>query len=204
MSFLRPSVSFTRFKLTEKPPVELWAAIPAKLRQFAFRDIDNIPEERSFGWVNFDDMLDAEWTTSGPEKGAYLVFSLRLDTRRVSPAVLRKHTLLALREEERQSKEDGKNFVSRLRKKEIKEAVRAKIMARTLPIPAEFNVIWDTLQGIIILASTHGKVIELFCNHFHGSFELGLEQITPYTLATHLLGEEAGIKLDALASTVFA
>lgn len=204
MSFLRPSVSFTRFKLTEAPPAALWTSIPDKLKQFAFRDIDNIPEERSFGWVNFDDMLDTEWTISGPEKGAYLTFSLRLDTRRISPAVLRKHTLLALREEERQSKEDGKNFVSRLRKKEIKESVRAKLMARSLPIPAEFNVIWDTLQGAVILASTHGKVIEMFCNHFQASFELGLEQITPYTLATRLLGEEVGVKLDALTPTVFA
>ena len=203
MSFLRPSVSFTRFKLREPAPNTLWATIPDKLKQFAFRDIDNIPEERGWGWVNFDDILDTEWTTSGPEKGAYLTFSLRLDTRRISPAVLRIHTLKAMREEERKNKEDGKTFVSRLRKKEIKESVKARLMHRALPVPAEFNVIWDTLQGIVILASTHGKVIELFCTHFSASFELDLEQLTPYSLATLLLGETAGVKLDALTPTAF-
>lgn len=203
MSFLRPSVSFTRFKISEAPPAELWTSIPAKLKQFAFVDIDNIPEERSWGWVNFDDMLDAEWTVSGPEKGHYLVFSLRLDTRRISPAVLRKHIAMTLRDEERKNKEEGKTFVSRTRKKEIKEMIQAKLMARTLPIPAEFNAIWDTRQNIICLASTHGKVIELFCNHFNATFELTLEQLTPYSLATHFLGENIAVKLDVLTPTVF-
>ena len=163
MSFLRPSVSFTRFKLREPAPAALWQAIPDKLRQFAFRDIDNIPEERGWGWVNFDDILDTEWTTSGPEKGAYLTFSLRLDTRRISPAVLRIHTLKAMREEERKNKEDGKNFVSRLRKKEIKESVKARLMHRALPVPAESPaVLMPLLQarafygGIAALAAARG------------------------------------------------
>ena len=203
MSFLRPSVSFTRFKLSESAPAELWTAIPAKLKQFAFRDIDDIPEERSWGWVNFDDMLDAEWTTSVPEKGHYIAFSLRLDTRRISPAVLRKHIALALRQEESRNKEDGKSFVSRTRKKELKESVRAELLRRSLPIPAEFNIIWDTRQNIIILASTHGKIIELFCNHFTATFDLELEQLTPYSLATHLLGENIAVKLDFLTPTAF-
>ena len=203
MSFLRPSVSFTRFRLSEPAPAELWTAIPAKLKQFAFRDIDDIPEERSWGWVNFDDMLDAEWTISVPEKGHYLAFSLRLDTRRISPAVLRKHIALALREEERRNREEGKTFVSRARKKEIKEMIQAKLMMRTLPVPAEFNVIWDTRQNMVLLASTHGKVIELFCNHFAATFELNLEQLTPYSLATHFLGENIAVKLDSLTPTTF-
>lgn len=204
MSFLRPSISFTRFRLTEKPPQELWANLPGLLKQFAFQDIDNTADERAFGWVNFDDMLDNQWTVSGPEKGAYLTFSLRLDTRRISPAVLKKHTTIALRQEEARNKEEGRSFVSRARKKEIQEAVKARLMQRSLPIPAVFNVIWDTMQNTVTLASTHGKVIELFCEHFTGSFELSLEQLTPYTLATHMLGEEIGVKLDNLNPTVFA
>ena len=203
MSFLRPNISFTRFKLTEAAPAELWTSIPARLKQFAFVDIDHIPEERSFGWVNFDDMLDVEWTTSVPEKGHYLAFSLRLDTRRISPAVLRKHIALALRKEESRNKEEGKSFVSRTRKKEIKESVRAELLRRSLPIPAEFNVIWDTRQNIIILESTNAKIIDMFGNHFTASFDLELEQLTPYSLATHLLGENIAVKLDSLTPTAF-
>ena len=100
MSFTKASSSFSRFAITDPIPASLWPQIGDKLRQYSFKDIDNLPEERSWGWVNIDDMLDSEWITSPPEKGGYITFSLRLDTRRVSPAVLKKHTMLALREEE--------------------------------------------------------------------------------------------------------
>ena len=42
MGILGASCSFTRFKITEPVPKELWMEIPAKLRQFAFQDIDDI------------------------------------------------------------------------------------------------------------------------------------------------------------------
>ena len=100
MSFLKSSTSFTRFRLVDEVPADLWAAIPDKLKQFAFQDIDDIPQERSFGWVNFDDMLDTTWRLSPPEKADYITFSLRLDTRRIPPAVLKKHTRIAVQEEE--------------------------------------------------------------------------------------------------------
>ena len=152
MGFNNASVSFTRFKIADPVPDSLWADIPARLKQFAFMDIDNLPDERSWGWVNFDDMLDEVWRTSPPEKGHYLTFSLRLDTRRVSPAVLKKQRTLALREEEEKAKQAGQKFVSRTRKKELFEAVKARLLARTLPIPAEFNVIWNRDSNIVYFA----------------------------------------------------
>ena len=91
MGILSASCSFTRFKITEPVPKELWMEIPAKLRQFAFQDIDDIAEERGWGWTSFEDMLDMQWRSAPPEKGAYLAFALRLDTRRIPPAVLKKY-----------------------------------------------------------------------------------------------------------------
>ena len=105
MGILSASCSFTRFKITEPVPKELWMEIPAKLRQFAFQDIDDIAEERGWGWTSFEDMLDMQWRSAPPEKGAYLAFALRLDTRRIPPAVLKKYVTIALREEEGRIKE---------------------------------------------------------------------------------------------------
>ena len=48
-----------------------------------------------------------QWRSAPPEKGAYLAFALRLDTRRIPPAVLKKYVTIALREEGR-IKEQGK------------------------------------------------------------------------------------------------
>ena len=203
MSFLKSSTSFTRFRIVDELPAGLWATVPDKLRQYAFQDIDEIPEERSFGWVNFDDMLDASWRISPPEKAEYLTFSLRLDTRRIPPAVLKKHTRIALQEEERRIKEQGKKFVARERKKEIAEQVKLRLRSRFLPIPAEFQVVWNTQTSRIYLASTQGKVIELFQEQFTRTFDLHIEQLLPYGLALSLLGDDISARLDEVEATRF-
>ena len=203
MSFLKSSTSFTRFRIVDEIPADLWAAVPEKLRQFAFQDIDEIPEERSFGWVNFDDMLDTAWRLSPPEKAEYLVFSLRVDPRRIPPAVLRKHTRIALQEEEQRIREFGKKFVARERKKEIAEQVKLRLRGRFLPIPSEFQVVWNTQTAKIYLASTQGKLIELFQDLFTRTFDLHIEQMLPYGLALSLLGEDVSTRLDEVEATRF-
>ena len=59
MGFCNASCSFTRFRIIDPIPSELWTQIPDKLRQFAFRDIDDLPEMQAYGWVCFEDMLDS-------------------------------------------------------------------------------------------------------------------------------------------------
>ena len=204
MAFLKSSSSFTRFCITEPVPQALWSEIADRLKQYAFRDIDETSDERSLGWVSFEDMLDTEWRDAPPHKGAYLAFSLRLDTRRVPPAVLRKHTGLALKAEEARNREQGKKYIARERKKEIREQVELKLRVRTLPIPAEFNVIWNTVDNMVFFASTQGKMIEAFQEHFTKTFNLDLDQLTPYGLATRLLGESGLAGLDHLQPTQFA
>ncbi|MCQ2445020.1 MAG: recombination-associated protein RdgC [Mailhella sp.] len=203
MSFLNASSSFTRFRIVDEVPNDLWGRIPEKLKQFAFLDIDDIAEERAFGWTNFDDMLDTSWQVSPPEKADYIVFSLRLDTRRIPPAVQRKHVRIALLEEEQRIKAQGKKFIGRERKKEIAEQVRLRLMGRFLPIPAEFQVIWSRRSGQVWFASTQTKMIEMSLDLFNRCFELRLEQLLPYTLALNIIGDSAAEQLDAVDPTQF-
>lgn len=203
MGFLSAGCTFTRFRLTDPVPSELWTQIPDKLRQFAFHDIDDIPEERAWGWTNFDDMLDTAWRVSPPEKGAYLSFAFRLDTRRIPPSVLKKHTLMAVREEEARIREQGKKFISRERRNELRDQVRLRLMGRFLPIPAVFDVIWNPDGNTVWLASAQSKLIDLFMNHFTLSFDLHLEPLTPYALAAAALDEAALARLDNLEPTRF-
>ncbi len=204
MGFAGASCAFTRYRVMEQVPAELWPQITDRLRRFVFQDIDAIPEERSFGWTSFEDMLDIEWTSAPPEKGAYLVFSLRLETRRIPPAVIKKHLALALREEQRRMQEQGKQFISRERKKELKEQVRLRMMKHFLPVPAVFEVIWATDTGIVLFASTQRKMLDMFEDLFTRTFELALEQLTPYGLAARLLSEKELDRLDELEPTSFA
>lgn len=203
MGFLGASCTFTRFRIVDPVPVDMWPAIPDKLKQFSFRDIDEIPEERSWGWTNFDDMLDTAWRSAPPEKGAYLAFAFRLDTRRIPSGVLKKHVLVALREEEGRIREQGKKFIARARKIELRDQVRLRLMQRFLPIPAVFEVIWATDSGRIYLASNNIKLIDLFMEHFTLSFDLHLEALTPYGLASTMLDEAAMRRADDLEPTKF-
>ncbi|MDL2266703.1 recombination-associated protein RdgC [Desulfovibrio sp. OttesenSCG-928-G15] len=202
MSFLKTSTSFTRYRITDPVASSLWAEVPDRLRKNSFTDIDELPEERSFGWTSFEDMLDTSFALAPVEKGEYLAFCLRLDTRRVPPAVVKKHLALALRKEEAQLREMGKKFVSRERKKELKEQVMLRLRMRFLPIPAEFQVIWNTAESRVYFASTQQKMLDMFEELFIKTFELHLTPITPYELAAL---HRADVKeLDTLEPTQFA
>ena len=204
MGFANSACSFTRFRILDPVPAELWPQIPDKLKQYAMQDIDNIPEPQACGWVSFEDMLDTQWTTATPHKGAYLVFSLRLDTRRIPAGVVKKHLALALKEEKNRLRDQGKTFIARERKKELKEQDMLRLRQTYLPVPADCNVLWSTDKNEIWFASTQGKMIELFMEEFLKTFDLHLEQLTPYNLAASLLDEDSLIRLDQLEATQFA
>ena len=197
------SISFTRFRVIDPIPSELLTHIPEKLRQFAFRDIDDLPEMQAYGWVCFEDMLDTEWRTAPPQKGNYFTFSLRLDTRRIPPAIIKKQLSLALKAEKEKIQAQGKKFISRERKKDLKEQVLLRLRQRFLPVPAEFHVVWEPDRNEVWFASTQGKMIDLFMELFITSFGLHLEQIEPYSLAEGLLDDVEMGKLDRCEATQF-
>jgi hypothetical protein len=207
MSFLKTSTSFTRFRITDSVPKTLWAEIPDRLRRNCFTDIDDLPEERSFGWTSFEDMLDTTWRVYPVEKGVYLAFCLRLDTRRVPPAVIKKHLALALKQEEAHNREQGRKFVARERKKEIKEQVLLRLRMRFLPIPAEFQVVWNTAESLVYFASIQQKMLDLFEDLFIRTFELHLVPLSPYELAVVRMQDSTSsmlLQLDTLEPTQFA
>lgn len=201
MSFMKSSTSFTRFRITDAVPSRLWPEIVERLRRNSFTDIDELPEERAFGWTAYEDMLDTDFAANPVEKAHYLCFCLRLDTRRVPPAVIKKHTALALKKEEAQMRETGKKFVSRERKKELKEQTMLRLKMRFLPIPAYFEVVWNTAESTVYFASTQQKMLDLFEELFVRTFELHLAPLSPYELGTVLL-KDAG-PLDSLEPTTF-
>ncbi len=203
MGFLNSTTSFTRLNIMEEVPKDLLPQIQELLIKYSFKDIDNVALDRSFGWTSFDDMLDTNWERSICDKADYICFSLRLDTRRVPPAVLKKHTRLALIEEERQLLEQGKKFVSKERRAEIRDKVKLDMMTRFLPIPAEFQVVWSLQRNMIYLASTQQKIVDMFIEKFVETFNLHLEPLSAYPLALQILGEDASKELDEITASNF-
>lgn len=176
--------SFTRFVLEEEPKEAFWKTFESRLRQFAFRSIENTAEEQSYGWVCYDDPLDTEWTAISPQKGEFVVFSLRIDTRKVPGSIMKTQYQKALREEQEKLAEQGKNFISRKRKKELKEQVTFRFRSQTLPTPALFHVIWSLDTKVLYFTSTNLKKCDLFKTLFAQTFELELIPVTPLCPAT--------------------
>ncbi|MDI3492250.1 MAG: hypothetical protein PWP17_132 [Desulfomicrobiaceae bacterium] len=204
MGFLAGSMSLTRFRLVEdtvEPTVLAEAA--ERLRRYAFRDIDNTAEERSFGWVAFGNMLDTSFENEPVDLGDYLVFALRLDTRRVPAAVFKKHVTVAMGQALAAAKAEGKKFLSKDEKLEIRERVALALRARFLPIPAIFQVVWNVRRHHVYLASVHPKVIDLFHEMFTQTFGLHLEPMDPYFSARALLDVAELSLLDDHAPTIF-
>lgn len=207
MPILKGSVTLTRFKVDDVP-ADVFATLSDRLKMFAFTPIDDIAEERSFGWTNFDDLLDIEWKQSVPQKEPYIAFSLRLDTRRIPAAVLSKENKIALSADQEKIKALGKNFVSLERKREIREQVKLRLLARTIPTPAYFEVVWHTESGAIWLGSASPKIQDMFVELFGRTFpEIGaIHMLTPYESALAILGddEDAIDRLNALEPSDFS
>ena len=183
--FLSNSFSVTQFSTGGPIPQELQGQIPVKLKTLSFRDADDDPSSVvSWGWTNFDDLLDTEWAVSSPQKGFFFAFSFRIDERRVAPALLKKHLRLRMDKELEDLKSRGKRFISRERKKEIREEVMLRLRARAMPIPQDHQVIWDSRNGHVYLATTKRKVIELFTKYFTRTFQVELQEITPDVVAS--------------------
>ncbi|MDO9083993.1 MAG: hypothetical protein Q7U56_12005 [Humidesulfovibrio sp.] len=204
MAILSASLGLTRYRVVDAIPDSLWREAPKRLKDNPFRDIDATTDERSWGWCNIYNMLDPDWRDSPPEKGHYLCFALRLDTRRIPPAVFKKHCLIALAAELETAKAEGRSFLSKERRREIRELVMLRLRARSLPVPAVFDAVWNMQTGRILFASTNAKAKTLFEDHFSLTFGLNLEPLTPFFLAASLLGGEAAVpRLEALEPSNF-
>lgn len=204
MGFANASCSFTRFQILDPIPDRLWDEVPDRLKKFAFQDIDNTSEMQAHGWVAYEDFLDSEWKSAPPQKAInYFVFSLRFDMRRIPAGVIKKHLMIALRQEMEKIRLQNKQFIARERKKEIKEQVLLSLRQRFLPVPSEFNVLWNTEKNEIWFASIQAKMIDLFQELFLQTFDLHLEPLTPYSLASHMLDESLVNVLDSIEPTIF-
>lgn len=203
MGFLSASASFVRYKIIDAVPKGIWPQVTDLLQEHCFQDIDQSSEERSFGWVSIDNMLDNSFNDAPVYKGEYLAFALRVDTRRISPAVFKKHYQLHLEEARAKIREQGKHFIGREQKKELKEQVRLRLMTRTLPIPAVFDVVWNPRSNRVFFASTQAKMRSLFEDLFTQTFKLHLEPLTPYFLAWELLDKEQQNRLQEYEPAIF-
>lgn len=194
MGFLRGGVTFCRFAVEGPVPPNYREDFPGRIRRFGFQELDeHSDQERSVGWVDIMDPLDAEFPGEGFFKQGYVALALRVDTRVVPAKVVRQHALMAQREE---AKREGLRFVSKERRKEIQEQVRWKLMRRAIPKSASYEVIWNLKTESILFGSTQPAICDIFAEHFQRTFGLRAAPLYPYEMMLRQLKNQGRDPVD--------
>ena len=195
MGFLTGSASFMRFRVEGEAPQPFWDWAAEKIAAHSFQDIDDTLDEFSIGWVSVLNMFDADFAYASYAAGDYVVLSMRVDERKVSPAVLKKITM---KEEERVKAQKELPKLSRSMRLEIKERVRTQLMRKSVPIPAVYDVCWNLADNTVLFFSTGKKQMTLLEELFKDTFGLSLILQIPYLTAGRLLDPDQGVRLESL------
>ena len=143
MPILNKKVSLCRYQI-EGDMSALVATLAEGLKANAFAD--SFTAAYHAGPVNIDDLLDISWAVSGPEKGEYLTFALRIDTRSIPAPALK---LEIAKREKAELAASGLKKLPRSRRKELKELVFDLLLQTAPAKPKTFDVVIDSLAGVL-------------------------------------------------------
>jgi DNA recombination-dependent growth factor C len=201
MGIYAKSLSCTRYFVRGETPPDFLTWVDERLQSFLFREIDDTNDEKAWGWVELDNLLQTSFDGGQAHKGEYLAFSLRIDTRKVPAALFRKHYLLA---ELKVRQEQKFRRLSRQQKLELKKTVTQDLLRRQMPQPTLFDVVWHPSQQRLWLFATSPKVREIFETLFRETFEMDIYLLFPYTLAQDVLDAAMQDRLETVEPAVFA
>ncbi len=201
MGLLSGSASYIRYRVTGDVPDAVKPYALEKLQWHAFHEIDpGTLTDKSIGWVSAENMSLTKFDDMHFAKDPYLVFSLRIDTRRIPPIALR---AAVLREEIKAKEKTGYERLNKKHKMEIREEQTQRMLKKVLPLPAVYDVCWNTGASEVLFFSTSKKANEDFVAFFFRAFDLKLKAKTPAALAAEVRpGSEEDIDKQTSHMTV--
>ncbi|SEA24541.1 Putative exonuclease, RdgC [Desulfuromusa kysingii] len=191
MGFLATSASICYFQVTGTlDPQTKLQELADKLTAEGFRSIEQSADELATGWVELDNYDSSEFSSSQQcWRDHYLCFSLRQDRRRI-PAALLKRQIVRLCDKFLEEN-PTLNYVPKGEKEQIRDQARTSLLARTLPTPSFYDVVWDTDQQLLRFCSLGQNTIDSFQGLFHQTFPgLRLQIFHPLARAIQVLPEQ--------------
>lgn len=145
---------------------------PENIRKNAFSETP--PLDCKLGWVGLGNALDTDFSF-GIDQGRYMAFSLRVDARKVSSALVK----IRLAEEVQKVVQESGKRIGKKRRKELKEAVIAALTAKAEYIPEVVDCIIDLQKGRLFVGSVSQNSLKLVLEHFARSFGKTPKQLVP-------------------------
>ena len=181
MGFIHGVATFSRYRVDGTLPGDYIEEFPQRILRYGFRNLDDLPgEERSVGWVRILDMFDPVFKTMEYFKDPYLALSWRVDTKKIPKEALVQYC----RKEENELKErEGIEYLAKLRREEIREAVRSRLLKRAIPQSRVYDMVWNLQTNGVLFGATSNQLCDEFAEFFRKTFELFLIPVYPYTLA---------------------
>jgi DNA recombination-dependent growth factor C len=194
MGLFTGSISYVRYTIQDAVSENVKDVTLQKLKEFSFKEIDPISlSEKTMGWVSAENMASTFFDDLHFSKGPYLVFSFRIDVRRI-PALTQKAAML--REEIKYKKDTGKEQLFKKEKDMLRDEVYQALIKKMIPTPSIYDVCWNTSDGSVLFFSNSLKANEEFISYFHRSFDLKLSTLIPTGLAALVLKDRGKQTID--------
>ena len=184
MGFLSASTSVVRFVATAPARMER-GAIATAVTKRAFRESDpDVGDPRqAWGWITIHDPLLTTFTPADLFFHHYLVLGFRYDKRLVPPKLL---MLERRRLENERKAARGVTRLGAAERREIKDEIAQRLVARALPTPRLFDVVWNLETGRVYFSGKLRAAREAFGDCFRETFGVAPIPLIPYLAAEHV------------------
>jgi hypothetical protein len=161
------------------------AAIARAVTKRAFRDSDpDVGDPRqAWGWVTIHDPLATSFTPADLFFHHYLVLGFRYDKRLVPPKLL---MLERRRLENERKAARGVAKLGAAERREIKDEIAQRLVARALPTPRLFDVVWNLASGRVYFSGKLRAAREAFGDCFRETFGVAPLPLIPYLAVEHV------------------
>ncbi len=176
MGLLKGSFTFARFHVEGQLPQAFLNFINSRIKANSFKDTVKSTEEKRMGWVSLTDILDVDFENANYALGDYLIFSLRVDRKLISPKLMK---IKLMEEEKRFLAESGKSKIHKQMSTAIKDKVKLELLTKLDAIPSFYDVCWSVSKNTIYFSSLADKVADDFVDLFKKTFSLSLKRFSP-------------------------
>ncbi len=135
-----------------------------------FRSISETTDIKGYGFVTLENHRDTHFGPHNTEFGAFHVFCLRVDTRKVPPAALKELVAESTEKELAKAKAEGRTFLSKDRRREIRDQCYLRLLARMPACPKVVDVIWNHAAGLLYVCDKSRPVLNALEASFTGVF----------------------------------
>ncbi|MEN9581314.1 MAG: hypothetical protein RJA70_4323 [Pseudomonadota bacterium] len=202
MGVFNGSISYSKFYVRGEVPKKHQAPYMKAIRTRTFVPLDpDQEEEEHSGWCAPGNSLDLDLSQQKVMFDSYITLALRVDKWRIPRALFRAHFEQAATELKARH---GREKLSKREKDEIKFRVTKRLRKKVLPSMRHFDLCWDLDRGVVLFWNRSPRLADDLMALFEQTFDLRLEQASPFVEAKQLLSEVALSAVDELDQSSFA